>query len=190
MSDNTDNTITITNLTREYNNHTITLSPNDLKFHVSGPEFEKLKPEYCTFPSFEDARAKIDTDVQAAQRLAAKNIKFNSSLLSEEGEIILITGINRNTSMINNDLGRSLYPNVSWLQNDLLRKKEIKKELNQIEERISKFAISNQRGYGRMSADEYPLKLVKLQETINEQTERAIDATPKDNVIEIKTNQI
>lgn len=72
-------------LSRNYRGHKIEFSPSDLKFHVTGPEFDIYKAEYCIFPSFDEARVKVDHEVEGAEKLKAQNIKFKETVLDSNG---------------------------------------------------------------------------------------------------------
>ena len=160
----TDETST---LSRNYRQHKIEFSPADLKFHVTGPEFEKLKETCCIFPSFDEAKISID---KAAD---AKNFKFNATVIDEDGSQQTITGISRTTGSIVGATGRSVYPNLDWIATDLQRRTQIQEEMNQIDKKLHGLDVSIQRAYGRIDADEYPRKLDALTISLNEKLELA-----------------
>jgi hypothetical protein len=171
-------TIPVTILHRDYKAHKIEFSPTDLKFHVSGPEFDMYKAEYCTFASFDEARAKIDTETEAAVRLKAKNLKFSETIVTEDGEVKTITGINRGTATISGIETRYVYPNVEWIIASVRRYRQLIKEQETIHETLRGLQIASSRGYGRIDASDYPEKLLSLSKMINEKRELALANPP------------
>lgn len=178
-------------LSRDYRGHKITFAPSDLKFHVTGPDFDMYKPEFCTFDSFDFARIRIDTEVEAAQRLKAKNLKFEETVVTEDGEVKVITGINRGTAVIKDIETRYVYPNVEWVVKATQRLKQLNKEKEALEESLRSLRIPSSRGYGRINASDYADKLLSLSTSINEKRELALTSAPADtaDVIQISTNQ-
>lgn len=175
-----------TPLYREYRRHKIEFSLSDLKFHVTGPEFEKLKTEYCIFPSFDEARVRIDKEADDSLRMKAKNLQFDETVLTENGDEATITKINRNDGNINGIEGHFIYPNIPWVAAALKRKIALRAELNEIESRISDLNISISRSYGRISADEYLKKVEYLLEAISKKREQALQNVPANNLTELK----
>lgn len=193
MSDETKAPNAPNPLARQYRGHEISVSLSDLKFHITGPEFDQYKAEFCTFNSFDEARAKIDTEVEGAQKLRAQNLKFRETVLDKFGIAHLILSINRGTGKITGLDGDYVYPNVTWVAEDLKRAREIRLELNTIENRISPLKIQISRGYGRIDVGDYPERLESLSRTINEKLELANQSIPANpeadtKVVELKTS--
>jgi hypothetical protein len=154
-------------LYRNYRGHKIELSSVDFKFHITGPDFEQYKAEYTTFPSFDEARARIDTEVDGNEKLRAKNLVFREIVLDETGQKVEITGINRATGDLKVE-GRYVYPSVGWVQTDLQRSFQLKKELKTIQVRLEPLRVTVSRSYSRISAEEYPEKIEQLKKALDE----------------------
>jgi hypothetical protein len=172
-------------LSRTYHNHKIEFHPSDLKFHVSGPEFEHFKESYCTFPSFDEARSQIDKLVDDAAKFKAQNSKFEARVCDEHGNLTTITGINRSTGRIQGVDTRYIYPDVEWVVTDLRRYDVLWTELKQIENRISPLRINTGQTSSRIAADDYPRRLEALSKSLNEKLELAKQQTPAE-IVELK----
>ncbi len=157
--------------TKPYLGHEITLQPN-WTFSVIGPEFEETNKRYAIqFKSLEDARAEIDKRISDTQKLRLKNIKLDLKLLSDRGEIVEVTKIDRREGNIS--AGSDLYPNVPWVSEALKRLNVLRNETNTIEDSLRKIKISHRRGYGRIDADDYPRKVEELILEAKTQTDKA-----------------
>lgn len=163
----------ITKFSRSFRNHTITFDATDMRFHVSGPEFEQYKEEYCRFDSFALAQEKITNEIEANNRLRAKNIKLQEVVYDQHGNLKTITAIHRGTGNIQGIEGRVIYPNVEWIGESLKSHARLRKALNEIDDQVEKFAITVQRGYGKLSAEDYPSKILQLQDHLKKGAEAA-----------------
>lgn len=157
-------------VSRTYRGHTIEFHPPDLRFHVLGPEF---KSKSLSFPSFDEARAKVDIEVDSTERVRAKNIKFSETILTEDGERQEITAIDRRDAILKGVSGKYVYPNLDVVASVLARKSELQKELNKLNRFLETIHIATVRGYSRIDPEDYPKKIKALQTEINEKTELA-----------------
>lgn len=160
-------------LERNYRNHTIVFNPSNMMFDVSGPEFEAYKTEYCRFASYEEATVKIDSEIKKSNELRLKRIDFSVSILTEAGEPVTITDINRGNAEIRGVTGRYIYPNVPGLRAKLILLQRLRKEMNELSDLLEPLRIATSRGYGRIDQEDYPHKLLQLKTVIDEKTKLA-----------------
>jgi hypothetical protein len=176
-------------LSRNYRNHKIDFNPDDLKFHVSGPEFEQYKEHYCTFPSYDEAKAKIDSEVSATEKITIQNIVFEEHIVDQKGQILTITRIDRRTGDIANIDTQYFFPNVPWLRTTIQRATELKKEFTELETQLSKYRIHKSRYHSRIDADDYPRRIKSLQDEITNKRELAEQNDPAKNSNVVILNQ-
>lgn len=176
-------------LIRTFRNHTITFDPHDMKFHVSGPEFEQYKDTYCTFSSFAEAQAKITAEVSEAEKLALQNIVFEQRVVDENGQIHTITRIDRRSGDVAGIDTRYLFPNVMWLRLSIQKANALKREYNALENTIFQYRISKSRYHARIDAEDYPRRIKSLADEITKKTElaQANDPANSSNVTVLKT---
>lgn len=163
---------------RTYLNHKIELT-STLEFRVSGPQFEHLKDHYCTFPSLNEAKIKIDDEVNAAIKIRAQNIKFKETILTETGEPKTITGISRVTGRLNGTEinERYVFPNLPNIRELLVKKDKLSRELDTLDDRLRKFQIYIQRTHRRIDPHRYAEFIENLQTEINQKRELAAAET-------------
>ena len=146
-------------LSREYRGHHITFAPGDLKFHIT---------DFCS--SF--------IEVEDAIKARAKNVVLDEIVLNESGERIRITAINRQTGQIKEVNDKYIYPNLTWVADALKRMNHLNTEAKELYNLLSSLQISSQRVHGRISTDDYGLRVDRLRQTINEKLELAKQNDP------------
>lgn len=184
-----ENPTELNQLVRTYRNHTITFDPSDMRFHVSGPEFEQYKEIYCTFPSFEDTKTRIDIEVNAAEKIALQNLQFEHRVVDEHGKIITITRIDRRSGDVSGVDTKYLFPNIMWLRLAIEKATALKQEYNALEDSITQYRIAKSRSYNRIDAEEYSRRIKSLQDEITKKTElaQANDPATSSNVVNLKS---
>jgi len=177
--------------TKPYRGHQIRLQ-SDWTFRVTGPEFDESKYN-ITFSSLRTAREEIEKRVADAERIAAKNLTFSAVVYDELGNREEITRINRQSGNLAGATSagsietKYVYPRVDWIVESLRRRRQIQKELDQIDTALRDVRISVSRAFsGRISADEYPNKILAFQRELNEATEKAKKLTTPAEVTDTK----
>jgi len=154
-------------ITREFAGHTITLT-EDLRFEVTGPEFVSVRqPRDRVFDALTDAKANIMERIKESEKVAALKINFRFDLVDANGKTYEVTRINRTTGLLVESQSRELYPNTKWVRDMIARRRAARLELDEIDNKLRSLQISNQRGYGRITADELPSTIKVLQEHYN-----------------------
>lgn len=137
--------------TRKYQDHDI--EPDDnWRFKVSGPLFAKQE----TFDSMAQAKSAINARREADAKQKKAAITMAIVCLDDKGEIVTVKGIHAGQSQL---LGvgdaRSVYPNVPFLKDALVRRTRLQAELVTLNNLLGPYAVHVSRGYGRIRPDEY-----------------------------------
>jgi hypothetical protein len=173
MSDETK-----TNPSRDFMGHTITLA-DDWRFTVTGPEFDKSRYD-ITFHSIADAKKEIESRVTDAAKVEAQNIRLDLHVYDDNGALLQVDRINRRTGNLNTVAGRECYPDVPWIGQALLRAKQARKAILEIEKAIEPFEIRVSRSYGKIEPEAYPNRVREFEAEHKRKREAAlaIEAEP------------
>lgn len=155
---------------RRHGGFYITFDPRSFLFNVDGDDW----PSVSSFKSLEEATKAIDEHHAAEAKLLKANAKLNIRLLTEEGNGVDITSINRATGMVSGpdykpvkSTGYSnrkmLYPDLLWVKYALAKERSLYKEWQDLKATLSEIEVNASRGYGTISAAHYQNYLTKLE---------------------------
>lgn len=124
--------------------------------------------------SLVEVKAEIDEHLKAE----AHKVKLSLPVLTSRGLDGVITGINRNSSVLTGVLADvahydSLYPPTDAVRKLLSRRMELKRILNEIDKQLEPLALNMNRGYGRLSIAAWNQRMARLQQDYNRVCELA-----------------
>ena len=136
----------------------------------------RTKDERITnyYDSFAKVTEAIDRMLSAETQLKLKDLKLTQPMLTSNGDKVTLTGFNRTDSNYlvvkdgkSENYGGHLFPVEPWVEQALLRRAELEKEVKDLTTRLDRISISK-RGYygGRIAAEDYPELIGNLQHAI------------------------
>ena len=163
-------------LVETYHDHTIHLT-SSFRFEVEGPYFRNDQPRIRTFDALTDAKAEISKRHTDRIKEDAMAMKIKLDLITDKGEHITVTRINRTTSDIGGKEAQGykvLYPDVPGMLFRLTHRAELKKALDLLDEDLKKCQVKVSRHWGQIDLETLPHLNKELQAEYDAAKEAAL----------------